>query len=148
MIRNTDRGSDNWMVRYNGDTTIAPAESSIPNKIVIDSFQVPTSSPEETIININDKGKSSQQQPSENPLPTIQVAVIDNGLAFPYKHPDKWRSYPYGWSFLPIAKVPFSEETRTHVLHLLTSQEWWKETLDGLKRLMEIDEGFDDGMWK
>ncbi len=24
--------------------------------------------------------------------PTIEIAAIDNGLAFPYKHPDAWRT--------------------------------------------------------
>ena len=27
----------------------------------------------------------------------IDVAAIDNGLAFPIKHPDSWRAYPYHW---------------------------------------------------
>lgn len=28
-------------------------------------------------------------------LPEIKIAAIDNGLAFPFKHPDSWRAYPY-----------------------------------------------------
>ncbi|KNE66264.1 hypothetical protein AMAG_19372 [Allomyces macrogynus ATCC 38327] len=43
LMRNTDRGLDNWMIKY--------ADGR------------------------------------------IQVAAIDHGLAFPFKHPDKWRSY-------------------------------------------------------
>ena len=35
----------------------------------------------------------------------IDVAAIDNGLAFPIKHPDSWRAYPYHWAWLPYAKV-------------------------------------------
>ena len=38
----------------------------------------------------------------------IQVAAIDNGLAFPIKHPDSWRAYPYHWAWLPYAKVSSS----------------------------------------
>lgn len=49
----------------------------------------------------------------EADIPVIRVAVIDNGLAFPWKHPDvhshsfdlfnticnkRWRSYPFGWA--------------------------------------------------
>ncbi len=39
---------------------------------------------------------------------SIQVAAIDNGLAFPIKHPDSWRAYPYHWAWLPYAKVSAS----------------------------------------
>lgn len=27
--------------------------------------------------------------------PTVKIAAIDNGLAFPYKHPDSWRACKY-----------------------------------------------------
>lgn len=51
--------------------------------------------------------------------PDIKIAAIDNGLAFPYKHPDSWRAYPYHWAWLSQAKVPFSKETREMVMPLL-----------------------------
>lgn len=53
-------------------------------------------------------------------LPEISIAAIDNGLAFPYKHPDSWRAYPYHWAWLSQAKVPFSKETKDLVLPLLS----------------------------
>ena len=62
IIRNTDRGNDNWLLRYI-------------------------------------KGKEGDEEAS------ISVAAIDNGLAFPIKHPDSWRAYPYHWAWLPCAKV-------------------------------------------
>ena len=65
---------------------------------------------------------------------TLSLAAIDNGLAFPYKHPTKWRSYrkmdlilAYGWASLPNALSTFSQTTRQHMLYFLTSQtvsEW------------------------
>ena len=55
IIRNTDRGADNWLIKYKPHS----------------------------------KGLRG----------TIDIAAIDNGLAFPYKHPDAWRTYPYSWSF-------------------------------------------------
>ncbi|KAI8843439.1 phosphatidylinositol 3 and 4-kinase-domain-containing protein [Chytriomyces cf. hyalinus JEL632] len=111
LIRNTDRGMDNWMIRY-----LEPGPPSIPT--------------------------------TENTASTITVAAIDNGLAFPFKHPDKWRSYPYGWVYLPIARIPFSKNTREHVLYFLTSQEWWKETLDGLEGIFRLDPDFNEDMWR
>ena len=64
IIRNTDRGNDNWLLRYI-------------------------------------RGKEGEEEVE----PSISVAAIDNGLAFPIKHPDSWRAYPYHWAWLPCAKV-------------------------------------------
>jgi hypothetical protein len=86
--------------------------------------------------------------PPPEPGATITVAAIDNGLSFPFKHPDRFRVYPYGWAYLPISRVPFSSNTRSHVLHFLTSPEWWNETLEGLEQLFRIDPDFSEGMWR
>ena len=66
IIRNTDRGNDNWLLRYI-------------------------------------RGKVGEEEVE----PSISVAAIDNGLAFPIKHPDSWRAYPYHWAWLPCAKVGY-----------------------------------------
>lgn len=29
--------------------------------------------------------------------PVLKVGAIDNSLAFPWKHPDQWRSFPFGY---------------------------------------------------
>lgn len=73
IMRNTDRGLDNWMIRV--------------------------------------------RKLSDNTW-DLELAAIDNGLAFPWKHPDEWRSFPYGWLYLPvnILAQPFSESTRRHFL--------------------------------
>ncbi|OTF78656.1 hypothetical protein BLA29_014381, partial [Euroglyphus maynei] len=47
IIRNTDRGNDNWLVK--------------------------------------------QEYDDDGQLFFIKIAAIDNGLAFPFKHPDEWR---------------------------------------------------------
>ncbi|KAF9178817.1 phosphatidyl inositol kinase [Haplosporangium sp. Z 767] len=79
----------------------------------------------------------------------VHVAAIDNGLAFPFKHPDSWRSYPYGWLFLPrpLIAQPFTKATRDHFLPLLSSPVWWRETIADLRRLFSIDSDFDQGMF-
>jgi len=79
----------------------------------------------------------------------VHVAAIDNGLAFPFKHPDSWRSYPYGWLFLPrpLMAQPFTKATRDHFLPLLSSPAWWRETIADLRRLFSIDSDFDQGMF-
>lgn len=78
------------------------------------------------------------QEWSDSPAPEIRIAAIDNGLAFPFKHPDSWRAYPYHWAWLPQAKVPFSVEIRQHLLPLLQDQNFIEDVVDDLKVLFEV----------
>lgn len=80
----------------------------------------------------------------------IHVAAIDNGLAFPYKHPDQWRSYPYGWMAMPDALVnrPFTEATRKQFLDVLSDPLWWRETVREMRSLFEMDDDFDEKMFQ
>ncbi|EJS43137.1 lsb6p [Saccharomyces arboricola H-6] len=105
IMRNTDRGLDNWMVKL---------------------VRLPTN-----------KWK-------------LKLAAIDNGLAFPWKHPDEWRLYPYGWLYLPLQLLtePFSEQTRSHFLPILTSTEWWEESYQEFSNLFSRDQDFSVRMWK
>ncbi|KAI8807734.1 phosphatidylinositol 3 and 4-kinase-domain-containing protein [Cladochytrium replicatum] len=114
LIRNTDRGLDNWMVKQSSSDSDASA---------------------------------STQSTSTQPHVSVQVAGIDNGLAFPHKHPDHFRSYPFGWTLLPCAHVSFSAETRGYILHHLTSEQWWRETVHGFRQLFAIDPDFDSRMF-
>ena len=63
ITRNTDRGNDNWLIKYNKPPK--PIETQPLN----------TWSPKR--------------------CPLIKLAAIDNGLAFPFKHPDEWRACKY-----------------------------------------------------
>lgn len=75
--------------------------------------------------------------------PEIKIAAIDNGLAFPFKHPDEWRAYPYYWAWLPQAKKPFSEEIKNLVLGQLSDTDFVDELVYELGLLFESDKGFD-----
>ncbi|KAF7732049.1 phosphatidyl inositol kinase [Apophysomyces ossiformis] len=112
LIRNTDRGLDNWMIKYCDGS--APEDGKMPQR------------------------------------PHIHIAAIDNGLAFPFKHPDEWRSYPYGWLALPEPLIarPFSEATRRHFLGVLSDPLWWRETVRGLRDVFEMDSDFDERMFE
>ncbi|XP_044537690.1 phosphatidylinositol 4-kinase type 2-beta [Gracilinanus agilis] len=61
ITRNTDRGNDNWLVRYEKQSD--GSESS-----------------------------SKETEWTTNKESLIKIAAIDNGLAFPFKHPDEWRA--------------------------------------------------------
>uniref|UniRef100_A0A1B0GF60 Phosphatidylinositol 4-kinase type 2 n=1 Tax=Glossina morsitans morsitans TaxID=37546 RepID=A0A1B0GF60_GLOMM len=79
---------------------------------------------------------------------TIRLAAIDNGLAFPFKHPDSWRAYPYHWAWLPQAKVPFSDETKDHVLPKLGDMNYVEEICTDLLHLFQQDRGFDKRLFE
>ncbi|KRY83842.1 Phosphatidylinositol 4-kinase type 2-beta [Trichinella pseudospiralis] len=86
IIRNTDRGSDNWLIKY-------VHEDQVNGEQMVD-------------VECDDKDSSVR----------IKIAAIDNGLAFPLKHPDEWRAYPFHWAWLKQAREPFSDETRRLIL--------------------------------
>jgi hypothetical protein len=122
LIRQTDRGMDNWMIKY------------LPQKHLQKQSEQGN----------QEHGKSLSKLTlvtSNHPL--VSLAAIDNGLAFPFKHPDYIRSYPYGWTYLPLAQIPFSSETGQQVLTYLTSQSWWEDTIHGLHTLFSIDRDFE-----
>ncbi|XP_045429575.1 phosphatidylinositol 4-kinase type 2-beta isoform X6 [Pipistrellus kuhlii] len=72
----------------------------------------------------------------------IKVAAIDNGLAFPFKHPDEWRAYPFHWAWLPQAKVPFSEETRNLILPNISDMNFVQDLCEDLYELFKTDKRF------
>lgn len=124
IIRNTDRGNDNWLIRYEqpsivtGNTVSAQVEMS-----------------EATDWNLVQS-------------PDIRIGAIDNGLAFPYKHPDSWRAYPYHWAWLSQAKIPFSKETKELVLPLLADMNFVQDLCDDLYLLFKQDKGFDRSLFE
>lgn len=120
IIRNTDRGNDNWLIKYD------PASASMPSTPGSDGDSQDPDAEWSFVSN-----------------PEISIAAIDNGLAFPYKHPDEWRAYPYHWAWLPQAKVPFSEDLKQHILPLLSDMNFVQDLCDDLHDLFKHDKGFD-----
>lgn len=112
VIRNTDRGNDNWLVRYEK---------------------------QDDGLNLSDK--DIQWTVTEES--TIKIAAIDNGLAFPFKHPDEWRAYPFHWAWLSQAQVPFSQETRDLVLPRISDMNFVQDLCEDLHELFKTDKGFD-----
>ena len=96
IIRNTDRGNDNWLIKY------------------------------------------LKAKEEEGEAASISVAAIDNGLAFPIKHPDSWRAYPYHWAWLPCAKVPFSQETRDLLLPKVSDMNFVQDLCDDIHELFRV----------
>lgn len=118
IIRNTDRGNDNWLIKY------------VTPDVDDDASEAPEA--DWSIVN----------------GPTVQIAAIDNGLAFPFKHPDQWRTYPYHWSWLPEAQVPFSPEARDLVYDQLSDSRFVESLTTDLYELFSQDKGFDKTLFE
>ena len=61
----------------------------------------------------------------------------------------QWRSFPFGWLFLPVSLIgqPFSQRTRDHFLPLLTSTAWWTDTQVALRLIFGQDADFKERMF-
>ncbi|CAH8548046.1 unnamed protein product [Schistosoma rodhaini] len=113
LIRNTDRGNDNWLIRYQSSELKEDTDET----------------------NKDDWGVVD--------MPKIELFAIDNGLSFPFKHPDEWRAYPFYWAWLPMAKEPFSDAIKEAVLPLLSDMHFINSLVRDLHNLFKIDPGFD-----
>jgi len=138
LMRNTDRGLDNFMVKVcNG-----PSCTNRRN--------MKTSNPSPSTSCMTQDGSPDHQDGDYRARPHCHVAAIDNSLAFPHHHPNGWREYTYGWLFLPASLIgqPFSRTTREHFLPLLTSQQWWADTVHELRKLFGMDPDFNVRMFE
>lgn len=160
---NTDRGADNYMIKYceadheKSLVDVAPSRSARLEMPLMSELRksqgaprmgIPSSYPSVPSLEAGGSG-SSTPQGDYTRRPHIHIAAIDNSLSFPHEHPQGWRSYTYGWLYLPVSIVgrPFSEKTRNHFLPLLTSKAWWEETTFQLQKLFAVDADFHPKMF-
>ncbi|MCJ1286291.1 phosphatidyl inositol kinase [Xylographa opegraphella] len=161
IMRNTDRGLDNWMIKvdwHKQEVSIVSEPSKAKSSYESHLHPVPhqpgatsLSDPyrrQENMSSISRSAIPSNIHDTSNP-PTISIGAIDNSLSWPWKHPDAWRSFPFGWLFLPVSLIgqPFSQRTRDHFLPLLTSTEWWSQTQVALRRVFSQDSDFKERMF-
>lgn len=161
IMRNTDRGLDNWMIKVDWETQEAsivaepspPASASLtaPRLVAIgmDSPGILDPDSSDPYRRQQPMNASSRSNSPANAGPKISIGAIDNSLSWPWKHPDAWRSFPFGWLFLPVCLIgqPFSQKTRDHFLPLLTSTAWWSETQVALRKVFAQDVDFQERMF-
>ncbi|KAG5919503.1 hypothetical protein E4U42_006496 [Claviceps africana] len=167
IMRNTDRGLDNWMIKVDweaGKVSLASDpvqldmnmsdngdkdedENGGPRPVQPEQMPQPAARASYPYRSQRPMNASSSKLSSQTPV--ISVGAIDNSLSWPWKHPDAWRSFPFGWLFLPVDLIgrPFSQKTRNHFLPLLTSTAWWAQTQMALKRVFQVDEDFQERMF-
>uniref|UniRef100_A0A672GTU9 Phosphatidylinositol 4-kinase type 2 n=1 Tax=Salarias fasciatus TaxID=181472 RepID=A0A672GTU9_SALFA len=100
------------------------------------------------IRNTGDPSSAASRRAAHVSVPDSTIAAIDNGLAFPFKHPDEWRAYPFHWAWLPQAKVAFSQETRDLVLSRLSDMNFVQDLCEDLYEMFKTDKGFDKTMFE
>lgn len=115
IIRNTDRGNNNWLVQYSPPSS---QEKPVEGE---ESWQLIHSTVEDG---------------------SIRIAAIDNGLSFPFKHPDQWRAYPFYWSRLPWARKPFSDITAEAFLPKLEDSAFVDSLASDLRLLFKRDKNY------
>ncbi|KAI1430220.1 phosphatidylinositol 3 and 4-kinase-domain-containing protein [Xylaria sp. FL1777] len=162
IMRNTDRGLDNWMVKVDWETQEVSIASE-PPQLNMDLLDEDEREPAARPVDLTQRTQSTSPQPhpyrvqkpmntgvpTKVPNPKISIGAIDNSLSWPWKHPDAWRSFPFGWLFLPVDLIgrPFSQKTRDHFLPLLTSTTWWSQTTHELRKVFQIDPDFQEKMF-
>ncbi|KNC82135.1 hypothetical protein SARC_05573 [Sphaeroforma arctica JP610] len=129
ITRNTDRGMENWLLKVQkkeGRNTDTQNTSTL-------TAQLPEGS--HFIAETNDASY------------TISLAAIDNGLNFPFKHPDSWRTYPYHWAWLPQARIPFSEALVAKLMPLLIDEAFVESMIERIHLTFKKDKGFSKTLW-
>ncbi|KAL4941258.1 hypothetical protein BDV06DRAFT_212797 [Aspergillus oleicola] len=131
IMRNTDRGLDNWMIKIDWKTEDVSIVAEPP------------------------KPNETQQDDDDYLVPPRPVSVNSDkphSPSYPYRRHETmqaWRSFPFGWLFLPVSLIgqPFSKRTRDHFLPLLTSTAWWSGTQMALRRIFSQDDDFKESMF-
>lgn len=151
IIRNTDRGNDNWLIKYD-QPSVHASSGSLNGSANTANNNFITANLHANGIHHSVSAASISRHENDDwslvELPEIQIAAIDNGLAFPFKHPDSWRAYPYHWAWLPQAKVPFSQDIKDLVLPLLSDLNFVEDLCNDLLELFKQDKGFDRGLFE
>lgn len=103
IMRNTDRGLDNWMVKVDWETQ-AVSIASEPPQLHLETDEE-NDEPAPRPVNLANRNKSRSpgmgayhtqkpmqaSSPRNYQDPQISIGAIDNSLSWPWKHPDAWR---------------------------------------------------------
>lgn len=103
IMRNTDRGLDNWMIRIDQKTQEATIVAEPPklNDDVDDGTQ-PSDYTRQSMEELDPYGRrepmtadSRSNTPMQRgPKPVVSIGAIDNSLSWPWKHPDAVSTIP------------------------------------------------------
>lgn len=107
IMRNTDRGLDNWMVKIDWSKQNVSIASE-PMHLTLETEQDEDTEPAPRPVDLSQRRENGTPRRSPNPYqtqrpmeptnatkstndPLITIGAIDNSLSWPWKHPDAWR---------------------------------------------------------
>lgn len=104
IMRNTDRGLDNWMIKVDyesGKATIV-SDPIRMNMETVEEEDSPSPRPAEASPARSPAPRAANPYKSQKPMdatsrqstgkePSMAIGAIDNSLSWPWKHPDAWR---------------------------------------------------------
>lgn len=113
IMRNTDRGLDNWMIKVDweaGKVSVAsdPIQMNMETVVEeegprpVDLSQQPPRATRASYPYKVQKPMDATSQRHTGAEPAITIGAIDNSLSWPWKHPDAWRRYDDQFLFKPI----------------------------------------------
>ena len=147
-MRNTDRSMNNWLIHFSR-VPIKQTDSSVvelperSNTIKLD-VEGAKEIKKTSRLNASCTHLESILQDQRKSQTRVKIACIDNGLAFPFKHPHEVRSYPYSWATLSYAKKAYSANIREQLLPLLSDLGNWGLLVQELKQLFQLDAEFNE----
>ena len=92
IMRNTDRGLDNWMIKVDWENQEVMIVSDVP-KMNGDAYPEPNTRVHESEDDQNQRPNASRRTSKTRPdqtskIPSVSIGAIDNSLSWPWKHPD------------------------------------------------------------
>lgn len=88
LMRNTDRGLDNWMIRIDSKTEEATIVAEPPKDRRANGSTDEPYKRQEQMVATSRSGTPANVPPSSDDDPKVSLGAIDNSLSWPWKHPD------------------------------------------------------------
>ncbi|CAK5010643.1 unnamed protein product [Meloidogyne enterolobii] len=132
LIRNTDRGNDNWLIKYEPVTVegkVGDITSGLLGK-TRDGTAPGTAMRLNEEINSQDDAKLIDLHEDNEEIDGADETLNDS-------------ADPYQWVGLSIAQRPFSDEIVNKVLPLVDNTDFVRELGNDLRKIFEADKGFD-----
>ncbi|CAK5128219.1 unnamed protein product [Meloidogyne enterolobii] len=132
LIRNTDRGNDNWLIKYE-PVTVEGKVGDITSGLLAkprDGTAPGTAMRLNEEINSQDDAKLIDLHEDNEEIDGVDETLNDS-------------ADPYQWVGLSIAQRPFSDEIVSKVLPLVDNTDFVRELGNDLRKIFEADKGFD-----